>query len=180
MQHQLSDSGSLAAPATGFWCARARNVKGLMLFAMIVAFLSSCAAMQESQGGAPKPKSPANELPDGDIRFDTSDPRIVELWAASEQARRNQNRDQALRHLFEAIEISPENSLLWSRAAEIQLSNEQAALAENFAAKSNTYAGNNNTLLHRNWLIIEHARSLRGDLLGVRSAHKKVQEYQYR
>ncbi len=40
-------------------------------------------------------------------------------------------------------------------------------------------AGVNTPLLHRNWLIIEHARSMRGDLLGVRSAHKKVQEYQY-
>jgi len=34
-------------------------------------------------------------------------------------------------------------------------------------------------LLYRNWLIIEHARSMRGDLLGVRSARKQVQLYRY-
>ena len=61
----------------------------------------------------------------------------------------------------------------------MQLDNLEAAQAENFAIKSNTFAGDNTALLYRNWLIIEHARDLRGDLLGVRSAHKKVQQYQY-
>jgi len=145
----------------------------------VVGFSSGCASIRPSQAPPPQPTALANEVPEGGIRFDTTDPRIVELWTASVQARQDQNSDQALRFLFEALEISPQNSLLWSQAAEIQLVNEQAALAENFAAKSNTFAGNNTTLLHRNWLIIEHARSLRGDLLGVRSAHKKVQEYQY-
>jgi len=122
----------------------------------------------------------AETLPKGSIRYETKDARIAKLWTAAEQARQRGNTDLALRRLFEGIEIQPQNSLLWSRAAEIQLNNQQAALAENFAAKSNTFAGNNDSLLHRNWLIIEHARSMRGDLLGVRSAHKKVQEYQYR
>lgn len=114
------------------------------------------------------------------VRYDTKDARIAKIWLEAEQARRGGNTDLALQRLFEGIDIQPQNSLLWSRAAEIQLNNQQAALAENFAAKSNTFAGNNDSLLHRNWLIIEHARSMRGDLLGVRSAHKKVQEYQYR
>jgi len=118
--------------------------------------------------------------PESSVRYDTQDARIAKIWLEAEQARRGGNSDLALQRLFEGIDIQPQNSLLWSRAAEIQLNNEQAALAENFAAKSNTFAGNNDSLLHRNWLIIEHARSMRGDLLGVRSAHKKVQEYQYR
>ena len=70
--------------------------------------------------------------------------------------------------------------MLWSRAAEIQLDNDQALIAENMALKSNAFAGENPDLLHRNWLIIEHARSLRGDLLGVRSARKQVEIYQDR
>ena len=121
----------------------------------------------------------ASSLPEGSIRYDTEDARIAQLWSAAEQARLEANNDLALRRLFEALELAPQNGLLWSRAAEIQLDNEQALLAEDFASKSNTFAGTNASLLHRNWLIIEHARSLRGDLLGVRSAHKKVQEYQY-
>jgi len=120
------------------------------------------------------------DLPEGSVRYDTNDARVAELWSSAEQARLEANSDLALQHLFEALEISPQNSLLWSRAAEIQLNNQQAALAETLALKSNTFAGNNDSLLHRNWLIIEHARSMRGDLLGVRSAHKKVQEFKYR
>ncbi len=118
-------------------------------------------------------------LPDGSIRFDTEDQRIAKLWSASEQARLEDNNEKALEYLYQALEISPQNSLLWSRAAEVQLENSEAAIAENFASKSNLFAESNAPLMHRNWLIIEHARSLRGDLLGVRSAHKKVQEYQY-
>ena len=118
-------------------------------------------------------------LPDGSIRFDTDDQRIAKLWSASEQARIEDNNEKALEYLYQALEINPQNSLLWSRAAEVQLDNSEAALAESFASKSNVFAESNAPLLHRNWLIIEHARSMRGDLLGVRSAHKKVQEYQY-
>lgn len=144
-----------------------------------------CAALQPQQGPIVPSEAPATSvnsvnLPKGSIRYDTDDARIAQLWSAAEQARVEQNTDLALQRLFEALEIQPQNSLLWSRAAEIQLNNQQAALAENFAARSNSFADNNGSLLHRNWLIIEHARSLRGDLLGVRSAHKKVQEYQYR
>ena len=128
----------------------------------------------------PAMNSANKPLPESGVRFETQNARIAKIWLEAEQARRGGNTDLALQRLFEGIDIQPQNSLLWSRAAEIQLNNEQAALAENFAAKSNTFAGDNNSLLHRNWLIIEHARSMRGDLLGVRSAHKKVQEYQYR
>jgi len=144
-----------------------------------MAIVAGCAAVDQQPEPEPGPKVSAATLPKGSIRYDTDNARIAQLWSAAEQARIEGNNDLALRRLFEALEITPQNSLLWSRAAEIQLINEQGALAENFATKSNTFAGNNASLLHRNWLIIEHARSLRGDLLGVRSAHKKVQEYQY-
>ena len=154
-----------------------------LLIAGSVVLLSSCASLPEQSErtvDTTTPRVAAAALPEGSIRYDTDSPRIAQLWSAAEQARIEENNDLALQRLFEALEIAPQNSLLWSRAAEIQLNNEQASLAENFAIKSNTFAGTNVSLLHRNWLIIEHARSLRGDLLGVRSAHKKVQEYQYR
>ncbi len=158
-----------------------KQVVNLMVLG--VAMLSvGCAALQQPPAQSAQPVAPLSSetLPEGSIRYDTDDERVAKLWSAAEQARIEENTDLALRRLFEALEISPRNSILWSRAAEIQLQNEQAAVAENFALKSNTFAGPNAALLHRNWLIIEHARSLRGDLLGVRSAHKKVQEYQYR
>jgi len=141
--------------------------------------LSSCAYLQPYESEETQAVAPSVRLPDGSIRVDTEDPQIAELWTAAEKARQQGDDAVALEHLYDALEVSPQNSLLWSRAAELQLDNLEAAQAENFAIKSNMFAGDNTALLYRNWLIIEYARDLRGDLLGVRSAHKKVQQYQY-
>ena len=157
-----------------------KNALNVIVISAAMLGAAGCTTLQKEQQITPVAPVSALTLPEGSIRYDTDDGRVARLWSAAEQARIEQDTDLALQRLFEALEISPQNSLLWSRAAEIQLNNQQAALAENFAMKSNTFAGNNLSLLHRNWLIIEHARSLRGDLLGVRSAHKKVQEFQYR
>lgn len=141
--------------------------------------LSGCSAMQ------PKPEQKLEEVapivarPDGSVRGNTDFERVAQLWAAAEEARNNDQDAIALELLYDALEVSPQNALLWSRAAEIQLDTLEAALAESYATKSNAFAEDNRPLLYRNWMIIEHARNMRGDLLGVRSAHKKVQEYQY-
>ena len=118
--------------------------------------------------------------PDGQVRVDTDSEKVAQLWAAAERARSESKSDIALELLYEALDIDPSNSLLWSRAAEIQLDQVEPALAENFAARSNSHAADNRPLLHRNWLIIERARSMRGDLLGVRSANKQVEIYEER
>lgn len=123
--------------------------------------------------------NPSASRPDGSVRFDTQNTQVARLWAAAEKARSDNRGAIALELLYDALEISPQNSLLWSRAAEIQLDSLEAALAENYAVKSNSFAGENSQLLYRNWLIIEHARRMRGDLLGVRNAHKLVQQYRY-
>lgn len=141
--------------------------------------LSACAGFQPIKGNSQATPAPISARPDGSVRIDTQNQEVAKLWASAEQARRNSNDAIALELLYEALEISPQNALIWSRAAEIQLDSLEAALAENYATRSNTFAGDNRPLLYRNWLIIEHARNMRGDLLGVRSAHKKVQQYQY-
>ncbi len=146
-------------------------------------FALSVAACSSLSQPAPKITAPPvkqTQLASDAIRVDTTDARVARYWSAAEQARLDENYGAALDSLVTALEISPQNSLLWSRAAELQLDQQQPALAESYAVKSNTYAAGDARLLHRNWLIIEHARSIRGDLLGVRSAHKKVQEYLYR
>lgn len=125
--------------------------------------------------------SPVVKHIDGAARGDTDDAQVAQLWSASEQARRSGQNATALKLVYEALELSPQNPMLWSRAAELQLEELEAALAESYATKSNAFAAeDDSTLLYRNWLIIEQARQMRGDLLGVRSAHKKVREYEYR
>lgn len=123
--------------------------------------------------------APIISRPDGSVRGNTDFEKVADLWASAEEARTKEQYTVALEFLYDALDVNPQNPLLWSRAAEIQLDTLEAALAESYATKSNAFAQDNRPLLYRNWMIIEHARKMRGDLLGVRSAHKKVQEYQY-
>jgi len=146
---------------------------------VITLVLVGCGTTSQTRQAAQAPELPANVVSEGAIRFDTDDARLAELWSAAEDASAKANVTAAIDILIEALDISPRSSLIWSRAAELQLENQQSLLAENYALKSNEYAANNARLLLRNWLIIEHARAIRGDLLGVRSAHKQVQLYQY-
>ncbi|PID61511.1 MAG: hypothetical protein CSB44_06865 [Gammaproteobacteria bacterium] len=143
-------------------------------------FLGACASSDGARKGAGSAQTMTRENAIRDVRVDTDEQEVAQLWDAAERARRENNDSVALRILYEALEIDPQSPILWSRSAEIQLDNEQPAQAENFAMRSNSFAKDNRALLHRNWMIIEHARNQRGDLLGVRSAHKKVQEYQAR
>ena len=146
------------------------------LIAFLVLGTAACAAPKSIVSGqASVAQSVAR--PDGGVRLDTDNQRVASLWAAAERARAENRQTVALELLYEAMEVDPQNSLLWSRAAEIKLDTVEPALAENFAARSNSLAGGNRQLLHRNWLIIEHARGMRGDLLGERSANKEVQRY---
>ncbi len=150
----------------------------LLLSASLV--LGACASVDpQPEPFEQAPIFPGQTLPDGSVRLDTTDARIAQLWSASEQSAGEGDEAQALEFVYQALELDPQNSLLWSRAAEIQLDNDQPAQAENFAVKSNLFANDNRGLLYRNWLIIEHARDIRGDLLGARSAKRKVQEFKF-
>lgn len=141
--------------------------------------MAGCASVDNRPGSSLPPAPRAVSLADGSVRVDTENSRIAELWGESELSRQSGNDPQALEQLYEALEIEPQNSLLWSRVAELQLDNGDPTRAEQSALRSNTFAGTNPSLLHRNWLMIKHSRNIRGDLLGVRSAHKQVQHYQY-
>ena len=158
--------------------AAARHAAPCAVLALALLALAGCASGPDPRD-APRPPAVTSgaTLPDGSVRADTDDARIAQLWSAAQQAYAGNDAATALEHLYEALELAPGNALLWSRAAEIQLDAEQPAVAENLAVKSN--AGDNRALRYRNWLIIEHARDMRGDLLGVRSAHRKVQQFQY-
>ena len=141
--------------------------------------LAGCASAPPERETSPTIAS-TSVRPDGSVRADTEDARVAQLWSAAQEAYGRNDEVAALEHLYEALEIDPGNGLLWSRAAEIQLDAEEPEQAERFAARSNAAAGDNRALQYRNWLIIEHARDMRGDLLGVRSAHRRVQQFQYR
>ena len=145
---------------------------------VLAASISACTA--------PKKVAPQYEktLPDyvnldGSIRHEVRDERVAILWKQSEEERRLGQNENAIKHLNNALEYSPEDPILWSRGAELYLTIRENALAENYATKSNFYGSKDSRALrYRNWLIIQHAREMRGDLLGSRNAQLMVQKFQ--
>jgi len=108
---------------------------------------------------------------EGVISHEVTDENVARLWQESEIFRRNGDLNNARGRLQQAIVITPKDAVLWSRAAEIELTREEHLRAENYAAKSNFLATvGNRPLRYRNWLIIQRAREGRGDLLGAREA----------
>ncbi|HEY0633920.1 MAG TPA: tetratricopeptide repeat protein [Gammaproteobacteria bacterium] len=69
-----------------------------------------------------------------------------------------------------ALRIEPKNPLLWQKLALLKLEKGDYKQAENFAARSNSWAGANKALQAKNWRIISEARSLRGDNEGAKAA----------
>lgn len=107
----------------------------------------------------------------GVISHEVTDENVARLWQESEIFRRNGDLESARSKLQQAIVITPKDAVLWSRAAEIELTRQAHLRAENYAAKSNFLATvGNRPLRYRNWLIIQRAREGRGDLLGAREA----------
>ena len=144
----------------------------------IMLLLAACSSSPKS------PQLPDKNLPDyvgvdGSIHHEVRDERVADLWQKAETERQNGQVENALNYLNQALNLAPEDPVLWSRAAEIYLSIRENGRAENYASKSNAFAGPDSySLQYRNWLIIRHAREMRGDLLGARDAQQMVQKYQ--
>lgn len=99
-----------------------------------------------------------------------ANPAVKDLWDQAEAARRAGDYDTAALLLERALRIAPDDAVMWSRLAEIHLSQGNSQQAENLAAKSNAMTVDNGTLNYRNWLIIARARSMRGDDIGAQEA----------
>lgn len=69
-----------------------------------------------------------------------------------------------------ALRIEPRNPRLWRELALVRLKQGEYVQAESVAARSNSWAGNDNTLRAENWRLIAQAREARGDADGARTA----------
>lgn len=105
-----------------------------------------------------------------DITLGVEKKAVVRLWEVAESARKSGEYTRAYGLLEQAISMSPEQPVLWSRVAELQLILKQPVIAENFAAKANLLATNYPALRYRNWLIIKYAREMRSDKPGADQA----------
>ncbi len=107
---------------------------------------------------------------DNKIRHAIGNPAVKDLWEEAEMARLQGDFDAAVVKLERALQIESQDAVIWSRLAEVRLQQGDSAQAENLAAKSNAMSIDNPLLNYRNWLIISHARKLRGDDIGSQEA----------
>ncbi|OED42389.1 hypothetical protein AB833_07025 [Chromatiales bacterium (ex Bugula neritina AB1)] len=151
------------------YCGKARYRVAVLLSIML---LSGCAV----NGGVAEPDPIAEMLDayvvgESDIKHEVQNQEVARLWQESEIFRRNGDIENAKSRLGQAIQITPRDAVLWSRAAELELDQNAHLRAENYAAKSNFLASvDDGGLRYRNWLIIQLSREGRGDLLGAREA----------
>lgn len=163
-----------------------RAISHALLLLMATLLASGCTSLKNANTGSVEPSSSpvlrqtidsAGQPADNTIRHDTSNARVAQLWAEAELSRLSGDSFEASRYILQAIEVEPTDSVLLSRAAELQLQMGQPTLAESYAVRSNVLSESNRSLMLRNWMIIEHSREVRGDLLGVRTAHRMVQQF---
>jgi predicted Zn-dependent protease len=111
---------------------------------------------------------------EGRIRHELQDEDVAKLWQQAEELRLAGEFERAGEVLEKAIVIVPDDAVLWSRVAEMQLRTGHFVQAENYAAKSNSLMPGNRHLQYRNWLIIWHSRVERKDPLGAAEAQTEV------
>jgi Flp pilus assembly protein TadD len=72
--------------------------------------------------------------------------------------------------LERALRIEPRNPRLWHELARVRMKQGQFVQAENTAARSNSWAGDDKTLRAENWRLIAQSREARGDHEGAKAA----------
>lgn len=139
----------------------------------IVLLLAGCAGTGPSRDdGEPVERGPLDT--EKSVRHEVDNRAVAMLWDQAEEARRDNRTGDAIEALERALRVAPEDPVLWSRLAEMRLRQEDFAVAENLAAKSNALAGDRRLLRYRNWLLIAEARKRRGDEEGAREAREEA------
>jgi hypothetical protein len=127
----------------------------------------------EARSGAPEPLPPV-AITAPLVRTAAVDDLLREVrrqWAAGQH-------DQAAAGLERALRIEPTNPYLWQHLAAVRLDQGRPQQAEQFAAKSNSMAGNSAPLRLRNWRLIAEARRRAGNVAGAREAEARAARYE--
>lgn len=140
-------------------------MKAFRLFAL--AFLAGCAAESPSppsEAPAPAPaESPAPAAKGENVA-------IAGLMQSARSDSEAGKLGSAAATLERALRIEPKNPRLWQELARVRLKQGEYTQAENVAARSNAWAGSDNSLRAENWRLIAQARDARGDSQGARAA----------
>ena len=104
-----------------------------------------------------------------------SSPAVTALLGTAEKERQAGRTDRAAAVVERALDLEPQNALLWSRLALIRLEQRNWQQAVVLAGRSNSFARNNRSLQIQNWQIIESAKRGMGDNTGAAAARQMLQ-----
>ncbi len=103
-----------------------------------------------------------------------STPAVTALLGSAEKERLAGRTDRAAAAIERALDLEPQNALLWSRLAVIRLDQQNWQQAVVLAGRSNTFARNSRSLQLQNWRIIEQAKRGMGDNTGAAAARQMI------
>jgi len=151
-------------------------MKSRIFILSMVLLLAGCAGTgpsRDADDGAAADRGPLDT--EKSVRHEVDNRAVAMLWDQAEEARRQNRTGDAIEALERALRVAPEDPVLWSRLAEMRFRQQDFAVAENLAAKSNALAGDRRLLRYRNWILIAEARRQRGDEEGAREAREKAE-----
>ena len=134
---------------------------------LALAFLAGCAAE------SPSPPSEAPAPAPAEAPAPAAKGENVAIAGLMQSARSDSEAGKlgsAAATLERALRIEPKNPRLWQELARVRLKQGEYTQAENVAARSNAWAGSDNSLRAENWRLIAQARDARGYSQGARAA----------
>jgi hypothetical protein len=123
----------------------------------------------------PLPAPPPAAAPVIQESLPTSSPAVTALLGTADKERQAGRTDRAAAAVERALDLEPQNALLWSRLALIRLEQRNWQQAVVLAGRSNSFARNNRSLQIQNWQIIESAKRGMGDNTGAAAARQMLQ-----
>lgn len=137
-----------------------------LFFLVAESLLSGCSTVQKTlPPKQPIPEKKAPELgvqPSPQVSFDHSSGIVYDLKHKAMGQMKAGEPEQAFSTLEQALRINPNDPVIWTMLAEIQLERGNVDQAEQLARKSNLLAKNDRALHRRNWHIIAQALEKRG------------------
>jgi Tfp pilus assembly protein PilF len=141
------------------------NSKRLVL---VLVFVAGCSTTPTPEPAPASTPAPAPEL--GTKPAPSENVAVAGLMQSARSDAAAGKLTNAAATLERALRIEPRNPRLWQELARVRLKQGEYAQAESVAARSNSWAGSDNTLRAENWRLIAEAREARGDAQGARAA----------
>jgi Tfp pilus assembly protein PilF len=134
---------------------------------VLIALLASCATAPEP--GPSSPPAPP-QAPESATKPSSENVAVAGLMQTARADAAAGKLTNAAATLERALRIEPRNPRLWQELARVRLKQGEYGQAESVAARSNSWAGTDNTLRAENWRLIAESREARGDADGARKA----------